>query len=182
MEERKDSQLDLRSSNTGYIQDVRKSVNSVPVEHMDNLLNNPAKFHQKLLQSGVVNSDYIEFLNELDASSKQESQNIDMVEKYFTAEIEKLKMFYEEQIQEVREESAQALNSLQSDNETLREKCELLSKQNTELQQVPSKGFPPRPMTTKNAFNRRSSEMSRQSQTQMQQSIQQLEDENLKLK
>lgn len=100
---------------------------SEEVEDIEDIIDNPAKFHQKLLQNGIIDSEYLEFLNELDETANKEAQNIEHVERYFTEEIEKLKTFYETQINDLREESAQIISSLQSDNEELQEKYEKLS-------------------------------------------------------
>jgi len=41
-------------------------------DDIEDIIDNPAKFHQKLLETGIVDSDYLDFLNELDQTDKED--------------------------------------------------------------------------------------------------------------
>ena len=131
---------------------------SEEVEDIEDIIDDPVKFHQKLLQNGILDSEYLEFLNELDETANNEAQNIEHVEKYFTAEIDKLKAYYETQIHEIREESTQIITTLQSENEELQEKLEKLSLKLKEQAELPPKPTNPKSSNTNTMFSRRNSE------------------------
>jgi hypothetical protein len=89
---------------------------------IEDIIDDPVKFHQKLLETGVIDEDYFDFLNELEESGKYEITNVQQVEKYYTSEIDNLKTYYENQIQSIKEEGSQTIESLHEENITLTEK------------------------------------------------------------
>ena len=131
------------------------------IEEIEDILGDPAKFHRKLLTNGIVDHDYVEFLNELDESGKYETSNIKLVEQYYTKEIDRLKNFYEGQIQQIKEESEHALVALQEENQALSEKCNFLTDQNNELLENQNKKAVPKKNSTNKSFLRRGSENSK---------------------
>lgn len=102
--------------------DVKYDHHSKQNYEIEDIIEDPVRFHQKLLETGIIDEDYFDFLNELEESGKYEINNVQEVEKYYTSEIEKLKSFYENQIHNIKEESSQAIDSVQEENNTLTEK------------------------------------------------------------
>jgi hypothetical protein len=165
------------------------------IEEIEDIIDDPVKFHQKLIENSIIDSDYLEFLNELEESGKTEAENIDHVEKYFTAEIEKLKEFYETQIQQVKEETSQAVESLKNENAELKQKIDDLENKSLDAAEPHPRVYLPRPVSTRNNFGRRNSDQVPVVQARLDSSrsrkvqnssingeMQYLEDENLKLK
>jgi len=152
------AQIDLTTQNFDFPAQLSMyNSNKADMNKIEDVLEDPVKLHQKLLQNGVIDHDYFEFLTELEESGKYETSNINQVEEYYTKEINRLKAFYETQIQQIKEESEQAISSLQEETQALNEKCHFLTEQVNELQENQKK-FPPKPNIIKNSFSRRGSE------------------------
>ncbi|CAI2377380.1 unnamed protein product [Moneuplotes crassus] len=152
-------QIDLTAQDLEYSYNPKlQTLGQVDNDDIEDFIGDSERFHRKLLENGIIDPDYAEFLTELDESAKYEKESIQKADQYYAKEIERIKNFYEDQLQQIREESEQAINSLQGENQTLDEKCRFLTEQVNELQAAQVKKTPNLPTTSRNAFLRRNSE------------------------
>ncbi|CAI2377727.1 unnamed protein product [Moneuplotes crassus] len=152
--------IDVRSSNCEFeYQSQLLPAQKIQDDDIEDIIDDPARFHRKLLECGIIDPDYAEFLTELNHTGKYEKDSHQRADQYYMKELDRVKYYYESQTQNFREDTEQAMNKLQEENQTLYEKCNFLTEQLNQLQSDKPKKIPGR-LTTKNTFQRRSSENS----------------------
>ena len=84
--------------------DLTKSHDCMLIEDepIEDIINDPIKFQQKLLQNGIVDELFLDFLNEINESGKLEDGIVEDTQQFITNEIERVKKNYENRLAQLQ--------------------------------------------------------------------------------
>ena len=103
-------------------------------EPIEDIINDPIKFQQKLLQNGIVDELFLDFLNEIDESGKPEEDAVEDTQKFITNEIERVKQNYENRISQLQKGHQTELKQYEITIEQLQQRCGDLENKNREYE------------------------------------------------
>jgi len=174
----------------------------IDLTQTDNIIQDSEKFKEKLLQNGIIDKLFLNFLNDLEDSGKNEEDSINNAQQFFNGEIERVKQNYELRIEQIRQESESILKQYEINIEQLQQRCQELEDKNHELENMQSsnetasrslgRGFLRRNSENARVFdhkvnnsfskNRFDNKIKHESNIKQQKDPQYIEDENIKLK
>lgn len=102
-------------------------------ESLEHIMNDPERFQQKLLENGIVDQMFIDFLNEIDESGKTDQGAINQAQVFIDGEIERVKQSCENRIQQLKLENQITLKEYDSTIVDLQNRIQELEAQNQEL-------------------------------------------------